>query len=66
MLTTEQVATITVELPFDQASAFAQFFKRVGHSDYRPFGQDVDEPYEMRYAAVKLRDALIVAGVAPE
>ena len=65
MTTTEQVVSIAVELPYDQAWAFAQFLKRTGHSDYRRFAENNDEAYAMQYAAERLRDALTAAGVAP-
>ena len=61
---TEQVVSIAIELPFDQAWAFAQFLKRAGHTDYLQFTKDGEEAYQMLYAAEKLRDALAKAGVA--
>ncbi len=65
MKATEQVITIAVALPFDEAWAYAQFVKRTGRSDYRGFAKNRDEAYEMLYAGERLRDALIAAGVAP-
>ena len=57
----------SVELPFEQALALAQFLKRAGHSDYLPFTMksDSEEAYRMLEAANTLRDALAETGIAP-
>lgn len=56
---------IEVELNASEAWAFAQFLKRVGHSDYLPLAENEDEAYQMRYAGGKIQDALAVEGFKP-
>ena len=51
----EQIVRVSVDLPIDEAQAFAQFLKRAGHSDYLGFTKSEEEAYQMRYAADKVR-----------
>lgn len=53
---------VTVEFPFDQAWALAQFLKRSCHDQYQEVAVDVDELEEMLAA---VRRALAEAGIAP-
>jgi hypothetical protein len=63
----EPPVRFSVELPFDEALAFAQFLKRAGHSDYLRFAMqsDNEEAHRMLEAANKLREALAAIGIAP-
>lgn len=61
----EQSITITVELSDAEAWQYAQFLKRVGHSDYRANATSTGEAYTMLYAGEKIRDALRAAGYNP-
>jgi hypothetical protein len=60
----EQV-TITVELNLEEASAFAEFLKRAGFSDFRALAINDEEAYLMRYASTKIQKALAENGIAP-
>ncbi len=56
---------ISVELPDDEAMAYAQFLKRVFHSDYRAHARDEEEAYLAQAAGEKISDALARNGFAP-
>jgi hypothetical protein len=56
---------LQVELPDDQAWAFAEFLKRAGYSDYRALAASEQEAYDMRDAGEKVRAALAEQGIAP-
>lgn len=58
---------ITVELTDREAWEFAQFLKRVGHSDYKALCEPYndDGPYRMIDAGEKIRAALAGQGYAP-
>ncbi|MEN9867074.1 MAG: hypothetical protein RL748_2664 [Pseudomonadota bacterium] len=56
---------IELDLSQDEASAFAQFLKRVYLSHYRPLAKNDDEAYEMMAASEKLRAAFAQEGIAP-
>jgi hypothetical protein len=56
---------VSVELPEEEAWAFAQFLKRAGYTDYRGQAIDENEACRMRDAGERLREALAGAGVAP-
>lgn len=58
---------ITVELTDREAWEFAQFLKRVGHSDYRALCEPYNEdgPDHMIAAGEKIRAALAKEGYAP-
>ena len=57
--------TFTVELPEDEAEAYAQFLKRVGVSDYQTNAANEEEAYQMQSAGEKIRVALAEAGFNP-
>ncbi|MEJ7805889.1 MAG: hypothetical protein WKG03_08225 [Telluria sp.] len=57
--------TIQVDLPADQAWAFAEFLKRARYSDYRQLAASDQEAYDMQGAAEKVRAALAENGCAP-
>lgn len=61
----EETHQIHYELPDDEATALAQFLKRVSLSDFRPLAYNLEEAYTMQTAAERLRVALAVAGYAP-
>ena len=56
---------ITVELSDEQARAFAQFLKRVGHRDYISLAVDDEEAYLMLDAGEVIRRELRQAGYMP-
>lgn len=58
---------LNLEMDLDEtlASAFAQFLKRAGYSDYRALAANEQEAYDMQEAAEKLRTALAERGIAP-
>lgn len=56
---------IEAELSDEQAEALAQFFKRVGLSDYRELAVDEAEAYAMLAAGERVRQSLAEAGYAP-
>lgn len=62
---TDQPVRIALELPADQAWAFAQFVKRAGLSDYRALAQNEAEAYAMRAAGDTIGDALAAVGCVP-
>lgn len=66
MLTARNVR-ITVELTDAEAWEYAQFLKRVGHSDYKALCEpgNAEGPYRMIDAGEKIRKALAEAGYAP-
>lgn len=57
--------TLQVELPDDQAWAFAEFLKRVGYSDYLPLAASEQEARAMQESGEKVRAALAEKGIAP-
>lgn len=61
----EQFKQIVCDLPDDEATALAQFLKRVCLSDFRPLACDMEEAYIMQAAAERVRTALAIAGYAP-
>ena len=56
---------LDVELTEAEAWHLAQFFKRVGFSEFRANAQDDDEAYAMLDATERVRAALAQAGYAP-
>ncbi|WP_127476651.1 DUF7706 family protein [Sulfurivermis fontis] len=64
MADTEPVV-ITVELTDQEAWDFAQFLKRVGHSDYLVNAENSEQAYRMLFAGEKVRAALADVGYAP-
>lgn len=56
---------LSCHLSDGEAWNLAQFFKRVGFSDFRNNAQDNDEAYAMRDAADRVAVALKEAGYAP-
>jgi hypothetical protein len=62
-----QTRTITLSARLTDAEAWnlAQFFKRVGFSEFRSNARDEQEAYAMRDAADIIRKALADAGYAP-
>ena len=57
--------TISVELTEAQAEGLAEFFKRVGFSEYRAQASSEAEAYAMRDGAERVRTALAEAGFSP-
>jgi hypothetical protein len=60
-----QTVTLTAHLTHDQATALAQFVKRVGVTDLRPFAVDIDEAYLMRDGCDAVAAALADSGYRP-
>ena len=56
---------IQIELPADQAWAYAQYLKRVGQNDYRQRAVDDAEAWDMQCAGETVRQALAEQGYAP-
>ena len=56
---------VVIELPEDEAWAFAQFLKRAGQSDYLRLAENEQEAYSMVDAGEALRKALSEAQCAP-
>ncbi len=56
---------IALELPDEQAWAFAEFLKRAGHSDYRQLAASDQEAWDMQEAGERLRNAFAEKGIAP-
>lgn len=56
---------LEIEMTEGQATAFAQFLKRVGLNEYRQLATDIEEAYDMQSAGEKIRDSLTVAGFSP-
>ncbi len=61
----EHVVTVHVELPRDQAWAFAQLLKRIGWSDCKALAEDEQQIHLMIQGAERVRAALAEAGIAP-
>jgi hypothetical protein len=59
------VSHVTIELPFHQMLALAQFAKRVGWTDIRANTIDLEEAHEVREALHVLQKALAEEGFAP-
>lgn len=57
--------TVTAELTDAQATAFAQFLKRVSWRDYRAVAVSDDEAFAMLHAGDKIRVALAELGYTP-
>lgn len=55
--------TINVNLPEDQADAFAQYLKRIGFSEFRSFAKTEEEAYDAQAGAEKVLIALASAGI---
>lgn len=49
----------------DQAEALAQFFKRIGFSEFKQLATSIDEAYLMQEGALKVAVALADNGFAP-
>lgn len=49
----------------DQAQALAQFFKRIGFSEFKQLAVSIDEAYLMQEGALKVADGLADNGFAP-
>lgn len=64
-MTERSSVTLNVTLTTEQAEAYSQFLKRVGHSDYRRDSVDDAEAYAMMYAGEQFRIALSQAGYSP-
>lgn len=62
---TTATATITVEIPEEQAEALAQFCKRAGYSTFRDYAKTDEEAYAAQYALNEIRAALAKAGHDP-
>lgn len=62
-----EIVCITVELTKREAHEYAQFLKRVGHSDYKALCEpwNEDGPYRMIDAGEKIRAALAGQGYTP-
>ena len=56
---------LVLDLPPDEAWAFAQFLKRAGQSDYQRLAANAGEADDMCCAAEAIRRALSDAGCAP-
>ena len=56
---------IQIELPTDQAWAYAQYLKRVGLDDYRQRAVNDAEAWDMQEAGEIVRRALTEKGIAP-
>ena len=56
---------LVIEIPPEEAWAFAQFLKRAGQSDYQRLAANAGEACEMCSAAEAIRRALSDAGCAP-
>lgn len=56
---------LNIAMSRQEARAYAQFLKRVGHSDYLRNAVDSDEAYTMLYAGERIRYALADVGYAP-
>jgi hypothetical protein len=59
------LVSVTIELPADQARAFAEFLKRADFSDFRQLAADDAEAYDMQAAGEAIRQELARAGIAP-
>lgn len=66
-MSAQKEVTITVTLTDVEAWEYAQFLKRVGHSDYQALSEPHNKqaPYYMIDAGEKIRAALAKAGYAP-
>lgn len=60
-----KLVTLAVSLTDAEAWDLAQFFKRVGFSEFKANATDEDEAYRMRDAAAKVAKALAEEGYAP-
>ncbi|WP_230413782.1 DUF7706 family protein [Undibacterium umbellatum] len=56
---------ITSYMNADQAEALAQFFKRIGFSEFKQLAVSIDEAYLMQEGALKVADGLADNGFAP-
>lgn len=61
----DKKVTIKLDLSHQEAWDYAQFLKRVGHSDYLNNAQDSDEAYRMLRVGEQIQAALAAAGIAP-
>ena len=57
--------TIQCTMTDGEASSLAQFFKRVGFSDFRTLAKDDAEAYDMQTAGIQVANALRGAGYTP-
>lgn len=53
-----KMVPISLEIPNEQARAYAEFLKRVGFSDYQGLAKDETEAYTMQAAGEKIKEAL--------
>ncbi|MFZ6640761.1 DUF7706 family protein [Undibacterium sp. TC4M20W] len=60
-----RIVKITSYMSADQAQALAQFFKRVGFSEFKQLAATIDEAYLMQEGALKVADGLADNGFAP-
>lgn len=65
MLNQRSEISVTIEFTDQEAWDLAQFFKRVGFTDYRSNAIDDAEAYRMLDAAEKIRRALRDIGYEP-
>ena len=65
MLNQQSEISLTVEFTDQEAWDLAQFFKRVGFTDYRSNAVDEAEAYRMLAAGEKVRKSLAECGYNP-